>query len=147
MRISESIHIAASKQKVWDVVMNPHLLHEWVTIHHSLERLSQGPVDTGFSFDQILAFEGIRFRVHWQLITSEPPNYAVWKGNGQGGAHSQITYALVEDDSGSTRFDYENEFSVPGGLIGALVERTLAQTMSEREARKSLALLKEFLET
>jgi len=37
--VSESIEIAAPIETVWDVVMDPERLGEWVTIHRSVERL------------------------------------------------------------------------------------------------------------
>ena len=37
MRVERTTHIAAPPQAVYDVVMDPQRLEDWVTVHHQLE--------------------------------------------------------------------------------------------------------------
>jgi hypothetical protein len=49
-------------------------------------------------------------------------------------------------DGGRTRFDYENEFKAPGGIIGAAASRVLVGGVPQREATRSLQQLKALIE-
>jgi uncharacterized protein YndB with AHSA1/START domain len=58
-KVVTSIEIAAPPEAVWDVVMDPERLHEWVTIHRRL-----GAHDTD-EMDQVLCLRGVSFHVNW----------------------------------------------------------------------------------
>ena len=44
------------------------------------------------------------------------------------------------------RFEYTNEFTVPGGRLGSVASRVIVGAASEREASNSLSRLKALLE-
>ena len=47
---------------------------------------------------------------------------------------------------GPTLFEYINEFEVPGGRLGNVASRVIVGAASEREAKSSLARLKQLVE-
>jgi hypothetical protein len=53
---------------------------------------------------------------------------------------------LNELDGGRTKFEYENEFKAPGGILGAAASRVIVGGVPEREANRSLQNLKALLE-
>jgi uncharacterized protein YndB with AHSA1/START domain len=134
-----SITIDAPPEKVWQVVMNPHRLEEWVTIHRKLNHASKREME------QTLHLRGVNFHVHWELEACEEPTHAVWKGTGPAHSHAETEYRLTPIDGG-TRFAYRNEFSAPLGRLGALASRALVGGLPEREARESLRNLKALVE-
>lgn len=134
-----SIHIAASPQDVWDLVMDAERLHEWVTIHRGLG-------DHGSDhMRQTLCLRGVHFHVDWTLAESDEPRVAVWEGRGPARSKARTAYRLAAADGG-TRFDYENEFKPPFGPLGAAAGRALVGGIPEREANASLERLKALLE-
>ena len=46
-RVTASILLPASPERVWDVVMDPRRLADWVTIHRRLGDVDSGPAPHG----------------------------------------------------------------------------------------------------
>jgi uncharacterized protein YndB with AHSA1/START domain len=138
--ITACIQIAASPEQVWDVVMDPRRLHEWVTIHRTLLHADDGPLRIGYEMDQRLRLRGVGIDVHWTLSELRPVELAVWEGRGPARAHARTEYRLRRVGA-QTRFDYHNEFHPPLGPVGALISRALVGGMPEREARRTLIRL------
>jgi uncharacterized protein YndB with AHSA1/START domain len=141
-----SIEIEAPLERVWEVVMDPSRLHEWVTIHRRLHSASAYPPSRGDRMDQTLTLHGAPFRVHWTLAVCDPPHRAEWRGRGPARSHAETEYRLTSLDGGRTRFDYRNEFKVPLGPLGAAASRLLVGGLPRREADASLTRLKRLLE-
>jgi uncharacterized protein YndB with AHSA1/START domain len=137
--------IDAPIERVWETVMDPKRLGQWVTIHRALKSVSDGPLRSGSTMDQVMHFRGISFSVHWTLIDVNSPNHAEWEGRGPAHSRARIRYELSAKD-GSTDFEYFNEFTPPGGRLGIVASRVIVGAASEREANQSLQKLKALLE-
>jgi uncharacterized protein YndB with AHSA1/START domain len=142
--VSVSTHIDASPERVWEVVMDPRRLGEWVTIHRGLRHVDPGPPRVGYKMSQQIHLRGVTVDVHWQLAQCHAGRLAVWEGRGPAHSRAHIEYALRSESDG-TRFDYRNEFRPPLGPIGALASRALVGGIPEREARRTLERLSELL--
>ena len=140
--------IRAPLKRVWDTVMDPGRLRDWVTIHRSVSDVSSQPMRKGSTMDQVLHIRGVSFHVHWTLVDVNPPNRAEWEGRGPAHTHARILYELSAsgDGEGPTVFEYTNEFTVPGGRLGTAASRVIVGDSSEREANSSLSRLKALLE-
>lgn len=137
--------IDAPPAAVWDMVMDPRRLAEWVTIHCEVKDISSGSPRVGFRMTQTIHLRGARFNVRWKLAAYEPGRRAVWEGQGPARSRAWIEYTLVPEN-GATRFQYSNEFRAPLGPLGAVAGRALVGGISEREAHRSLRQLKTLLE-
>lgn len=137
--VRASITINAPIADVWNLVMDATRLHEWVTIHRRLVDHDET------SMTQVMSIRGAHFTVHWQLMDSDPPHHAAWRGRGPARSTAEIDYALSEIDGG-TRFDYRNMFKAPGGILGSVASRALVGGVPDREAHASLGRLKKLLE-
>jgi uncharacterized protein YndB with AHSA1/START domain len=140
------IDIAAPIERVWETVMDPHHLKDWVTIHRSINDVSETPLRKGSTMDQVLHMRGVSFRVHWTLVDMREPTHAEWEGRGPARSEARIRYELSSDSDGQTEFDYTNEFTPPGGRLGHVASRVIVGAASEREANSSLQRLKALLE-
>jgi uncharacterized protein YndB with AHSA1/START domain len=143
--VSVSAQLPASPQQVWEIVMDPQRLGEWVTIHRGLPRTDSGPPRVGYEMDQQIHLRGVNLEVHWRLAQCEPGRLAIWQGRGPARSRARTEYAL-RPAAGGTRFDYRNEFRPPLGPLGALASRALVGGIPEREARRTLERLSELLE-
>lgn len=144
--VHEQITIAAPPEVVWDTVMDPAQLGDWVTIHRSVKVRSNDPREQGARMDQVLHILGVSFKVHWTLESVVAPKRAEWHGRGPALSRALISYALTEAEQGSTCFDYVNEFHPPGGPLGTVASRVLIGHVPQREARESLVRLKALIE-
>ena len=144
--VHATIEIDAPIQRVWDTVMDPDHLKDWVTIHRSVREVSDEPLRKGSTMEQVLHIRGVSFHVHWTLTDVRSPERAEWEGQGPAHSLARILYELSGDGDGPTRFAYTNEFAVPGGRLGSMASHFIVGATSEREAHNSLARLKALLE-
>jgi carbon monoxide dehydrogenase subunit G len=139
-KVTTSIEIDATPQQVWDVVMDPERLGDWVTIHRGLGEHGRDHME------QTLHLRGVNFHVKWDLAEAKEPYVAVWEGRGPARSRAHTAYRLQETAAGRTRFDYENEFRAPLGPLGAVASRALVGGLPDREAHASLQRLKALVE-
>ena len=144
--VHAKIKIQAPIERVWETIMDPNRLGDWVTIHRSVKDVSDSPLTKGATMDQVMHMRGVTFRVHWTLSAIETPHHAEWEGRGLAHSYARICYDLSGDGDGPTEFEYTNEFTPPGGRLGNAASRVIAGPAPEREAHNSLSRLKALLE-
>jgi uncharacterized protein YndB with AHSA1/START domain len=143
--VRETVVLAAEPQEVWDTIMDPAQLERWVTTHDSYEGAAPGALSEGDEFTQKLRLAGKSFKVDWRVVEADAPHLARWEGEGPAGSTAKVVYKLTGEDGG-TRFDYENEFALPGGALGKVAGGLLSAAPGSREARKTLEKLRSLLE-
>lgn len=144
-RVSAEIEIASPPEAVYEAMMDPGRLGDWVTIHRELADAPEPPLAAGDSFEQKLALAGKSFKVRWEVTGAEPPSSADWEGRGPAGSAARVAYRIAPAGEGS-RVRYENEFDFPAGFLGSIAGRLLVRSPAEREAKRSLERLKALLE-
>ena len=90
-RVRATIDIDAPPDAVYEVMLDPERLSEWVTIHRKVNRADSGEPRMGFEMDQTLCLRHAHFKVHWTLTEADRPHAATWEGRGPA--------ARVGDDS------------------------------------------------
>jgi uncharacterized membrane protein len=144
--VQAEIEINAPIERVWEIVMDPSRLGDWVTIHKSVSDVSETPLRQGATMDQAMQVRGLTFRVHWLLVLVKSPHEAQWEGGGPAHSKALIRYELSSDGEDRTIFRYTNEFQPPGGRLGSVAGRMIVGATSQREANNSLSKLKALLE-
>lgn len=142
-RVACHTQIAAPPEAVWDVVTDVGRLGEWVTIHRGV-RDAPDTITPGATFSQDLEVAGRGFTVAWEAVEVDPPRLLVWRGAGPARTRAETSYRLAPEGDG-TRFDYENEFTLPGGALGRLVGGAISGR-SRREGDASLERLRALVE-
>ena len=127
------------------MIMDPRRLGDWVTAHRKLYDTPNGELSEGDSFKQKLRVVGPSFKVRWSIVEADEPKLAVWQGKGPGGSSADVRYELSETDDGGTRFDYCNDFQLPGGPL-SIPARGVAGPRATKQAKATLSNLKELLE-
>jgi carbon monoxide dehydrogenase subunit G len=145
MRVERSIEIAVPPERVYDLVMNPRRLGDWVTIHAGLKQAPSGELRIGSELIQSLKLAGRRFDVHWEVVQAEKPKRVVWEGKGPVHSRAKVVYDLDPDGDGKTCFSYMNEYHMPGGPLGRIAAGVLRHT-AERESERTLEGLKRIME-
>src|SRR5436309_14284033 len=105
--------IDAPIDRVWETVMDPSRLKDWVTIHRDVTGVSSEPLTNGSTMDQALCLRGVNFRVHWQLVDVTPPHRARWEGRGPAHSHATIRYELEPTGAHATASKYPNASQPP----------------------------------
>jgi len=143
--VTATIDIDAPPEEVYETMLDPARLDEWVTIHRRVNQHDDGPLREGYEMVQTLCLRGANFKVRWTLTEADRPDHATWEGRGPAHSYARTSYTLRAVDGG-TRFEYENEFKAPGGFLGAAASRVIVGGVPEREADRSLQRLKALLE-
>jgi carbon monoxide dehydrogenase subunit G len=144
VRIERSKEIAASPERVYEVVMDPRRLNEWVTIHESLIEAPEGELQQGAELTQCLKLAHRKFNVHWTVVKDDCPNHVVWEGKGPVGSKAVVEYDFKRNDEG-TRFSYTNEFHLPGGALGRIAGPAVRR-FTAKELDATLEKLKKLVE-
>ena len=144
--ISAAIDLDAPRERVWEMLMDPRRLVDWVTIHQRLGRVSDYPLILGSTVEQTVRSCGRAFDLRWTITDLRRPHHAFWEGRGPARSRATIRYELSTDGSGQTSFRYANTFALPGGALGAVAGRLLGGDLSRREAKLSLLKLKQLIE-
>jgi carbon monoxide dehydrogenase subunit G len=144
MRLERETHIAAPPERVYEVVMDPKRLGDWVTIHQRLEEAPDGPLRQGSTLTQRLRLAHRNFTVHWEVVENEACRRVVWEGKGPVRSRARVEYGFAADNGG-TRFTYTNEYHLPGGPLGNLAGPALRR-VTGREIDGTLARLKALFE-
>ena len=146
MKVARDILIGAPPRRVYDVVMDPGRLKDWVTIHHHLEDAPSGPLKQGSRLTQCLKLAGRKFNVRWTVVENEPCERVVWEGRGPVGSHAKVIYEFGDSSGGScTDFHYTNEYDLPGGPLGRIAGRGVAR-VTQKELEQTLQKLKAITE-
>ena len=81
--VHAQIEIDAPLQRVWDTVMDPSRLGEWVTIHRGIRDAPLKPLREGATMDQQMQVRGLRFQVHWTLVSVAEPTWTTISSEGR----------------------------------------------------------------
>jgi uncharacterized protein YndB with AHSA1/START domain len=144
-KLEREIDIAASPDRVYDVLADPDCLGEWVTIQEELEEAPNGDLKAGSRLRQRMRVAGQRFRLSWIVVEADRPSRIVWEGKGPMGSKAKAIYELSGDGDGGTKFSYMNEYGLPGGIAGRIAGRAV-KAASGREADRTLKRLKKLVE-
>jgi carbon monoxide dehydrogenase subunit G len=144
VKAERTVELAAPPERVYDLVMDPQRLDEWVTIHDHLEDGPPGRLEKGSELTQCLKLAGRKFNVHWKVVENEPCERVVWEGKGPVASHARVVYEF-ESKNGGTRFSYANEYELPGGPLGRLAGRTVSR-LTKKALESSLQRLKSLVE-
>jgi uncharacterized protein YndB with AHSA1/START domain len=145
-KLEREIDIAAPPERVYEVLLDPDCLGEWVTIQEELEEAPEGrDLKPGDKLRQRMKVAGQRFKLSWTVVEAERPSRVVWEGEGPMGSKAKAVYELAANGDGGTRFSYMNQYDLPGGFAGKLAGRAVVKA-SGGEADRSLERLKELVE-
>lgn len=144
MKVQRSTRVAAPPKRLYDVIMDPGRLEDWVTIHHHLEDAPSPPLKKGSKLTQCLRLAGKKFKVHWTVVENEPCTRVIWEGRGPVASRARVEYRFAPDGEG-TDFFYLNEYDLPGGPLGRFAGKAVGR-VTQKELDGSLKRLRSLVE-
>jgi carbon monoxide dehydrogenase subunit G len=145
MKVERETHIAAPPERVYEVVMDPRSLGDWVSIHQSLEKAPDGKLEKGSELTQKLKLAGRTFKVRWTVVEDHACRSVKWEGRGPAHSRASVRYDFQEE-AGGTNFVYANEYHLPGGPLGAMAGSAVKR-VTAKEVDRTLERLKRLVES
>ena len=143
MKVEREIDMAAKADDIYKVIMDPHRLKDWVSIHRKLEDAPK-TLRKGSTLTQSLKLAGREFKVDWTIVENDRPKKVVWEGKGPLGSKAKAVYEFEESD-GVTHFTYMNEYDLPGGALGKMAGPAVRK-VTGKELDTSLENLRKIVE-
>jgi uncharacterized membrane protein len=144
VKVERTVEIDAPPERLYEVVMDPGRLEQWVTIHHHLEDAPSGQLKKGSKLTQCLKLAGKKFKVRWTVVENDPCTRVVWEGRGPVASHARVVYEFKGNGDGTT-FSYMNEYDLPGGALGRMAGRAVSR-VTQKEVEGSLQRLRLLVE-
>ena len=142
MRVEESIRVAASRDRVWELVSLPERYSEFM-VGWSWEPIRGEPssgLRARFWLNVQVASTDLGGVV--ELVEFDPPHELAWTN--VSGIDNRGRW-ILRDRGDETEVTLRFSYQVPGGVV-ALVASRLGAPILRRDVRKSLAALKDLLE-
>jgi carbon monoxide dehydrogenase subunit G len=135
MKFGGSVTIRASRQKVWDFVIDPGQIGQCGPGVEKVEQIDDRHYRAVAKVG--VGFVSARFSGSLEIVDEEPPQRAVLKARGQApgsAADALATMKLRDGDDGTTVLDWEAEVSISGTLasVGArMIEGTTNKLIAQ----------------
>lgn len=142
--VEQSIVISAPPEAVFELVAHqPERLPEWWPAFEQQERVTPPPTGVGSVARYVYNMMGVRIKGENQVLEMDVPERLLIKT--LSGIDCIIEYFFVGMDGGTEvtlRFDY----SLPGSVLGHMLNRLTIEQRNERDLAEGLLNLKHLLE-
>ncbi len=118
------VEVEAPPERVWAVVSDPRRLSHWDRHIESVDGVPATGLAEGVRYTTIMRFLAARGRVDAEVLEYEPPHRAVVAL--QGLIDGLVTTIVEPLPGGRSLLKHVVDFHLRGGLLGELVERSLA---------------------
>ncbi len=145
MKVEREIDIKAKPEDLYEVIMDPRRLEDWVTIHEKLEDAPDGSLRKGSTLTQCMKLAGSTFTVHWKVVENDRARRVVWEGRGPLRSKAKVIYEMRDTGDDTTHFSYLNEYALPGGPLGRMAGPAVRK-VTGKELDASLERLRKLVE-
>ncbi len=136
-------YIKAPVEHTFDYVAEPRNMPAWNSNFVANKGLPEGPIAVGASWTQVSKLRGRTLECRRQVLKYERPQRIAWELTGYGG-RMLLTFELEPQGSG-VRATYTADYTLPGSLIGRLIDKWLERRARSDTAR-NIAKLKAILQ-
>jgi uncharacterized membrane protein len=139
--LKKSILIRAPVEKVYALARDPSRWDTWFVGLGEPEKLTgAGEVGTVVEHSYLMAV--MRFSVTTRVLEDHvSPEGAQWKGVIEGPLAGEHTWTYTPKN-GDTEVTVDMEYTVPGKLVGAIIDRLIIEHLQERSLDQTLENLK-----
>lgn len=143
--LTEETTIAASPERVFELLGRPERGPEWTPNLVRVERLSPGQPGPGSETRLVANVGGRMVRGRGRLLEWQPPRRIVAESEFEIGLSSVTTFEILPSEAGA-RVLARIEYHLPAGGLGRLLGGLLGEPLLRRDLRRALANLKVLLE-
>ena len=137
-RIERSVDIAATPERVWDILEDVRRLPEYSDSTDEVRDAPERLTAVGQTYVQVGRLLGLKLASHWRVTAIEPGHLLSSEGSLAPGVRYSLTQRLLALPDGSARLSVEIDYTVPGGALGRVAARAGAEARAGREAQAVL---------
>jgi carbon monoxide dehydrogenase subunit G len=138
-----TLEVARPQREVFGYLTDVERVREWQPATQEIRRDTEGPVEVGSRWTQVLRLMGRTIESRIEVTENEPPSRFAIRTSG-GPVNFHVVHVLEPLDEGATRLRVEGEGEA-GGLLK--LGEGMAVRAAERELRRSFERLKAVLES
>jgi hypothetical protein len=128
------LELRSSPERVWEILRDGYLRPRWEVGVVGVEDVT-GPLDEeGTTWTEVRALGVLRTRERWRVLRVEPLRSLEFAGTSSGGGRITIREQLERAAEGRTIKRFDVDYRLPGGPLGALLERAFMQRRLERDS-------------
>lgn len=143
-KINRDVEIQVRPEDAFEALVDWSGLSEWSTVTHSHDGADRCS-GVGDEFDQQLRIAGLPLKTHWRVVEFDPPRSLAYDVTAMGGGRMALRQQVVPTPEGC-RVEFDADYDLPGGFLGAALDRAYVERRNEREVEHSLQNLKDLLE-
>lgn len=144
-RLQQDLFVDVPPERVFSVLAQPERTTEWSPNVLSIRRVDEGPIGVGSTTETVVKALGTRQRAVGRCTVFDPPRRLVIESQTDLGARSRSDTQLVPEGRG-TRLHATLEYVVPGGGVGKLFDKLVAERQTRQDFELALQRLKTLLE-
>jgi uncharacterized membrane protein len=145
--IKRSIEIQAAPERVFDRLVDLDGLPDWSTIVASTSKAPHRPLQAGDTFEQVIRVADHELESRWEVAELERPQHVLYRATGVLGGRLEMRQTVASLEGERSRVELEVDYTLPGGILTALIDRLGVEQANEREAERSLQQLKHVIES
>jgi len=144
-RLERDLFVEAPPERVFELLAQPERTPEWSPNVVAIRRVGDGPIGVGSTTHALIKALGTQQRAIGCCTVFDPPRRIVIESRTDLGARSRSDSQLVPEGSG-TRLRATLEYVVPGGGLGQLFDKLVAERQTREDFEQALLRLKRLLE-
>jgi uncharacterized protein YndB with AHSA1/START domain len=146
-RIERSIHIDEAPGMVFRILTDLKLTPRWAVIaQDTYVRPEKMLTEAGQTFHWIIRIAGRDLETDWVVAEFEPPRLVTYEVTAPREGRLLMKQRVLDAGDGGSRVELEVEYDLPGGFIGEVLDRLLAERRNEEAVERSLHNLKDLVE-
>lgn len=122
-RLSGTLHLDATPEAVWRFLANAELRPQWEVGVVAVEEVSGPLEELGATWIEVRKLAGVTMRERFRVTRVEPLRLLEFSGSSPGGGRVVIRERLEPAPAGGTIKTFEADYRLPGGPMGAAVDR------------------------
>ncbi|MGK2901657.1 MAG: type II toxin-antitoxin system Rv0910 family toxin [Mycobacterium sp.] len=125
-KLSVSVDVPLSPEQAWDAASDLSRFSEWLSIHKMWRSALPETVGKGTELDSVVEVKGMLNRVHWTIVSYQPPESMTLNISGVGGVRIKLIARVTPVAEGaSVQLDIHLGGPALFGPIGLVVAAAL----------------------
>ncbi len=143
--ISRSTSIARPPDAVFALMTDVDRLPAWAATVVETRDLSHPTLEVGCTFRQTFRVLGHELDSEWRVTEFDPPRRVTYEASSAEGGRLEMVQTVRPLEQGS-EVTLEIDYELPGGILGRIADRVIAERQNEHDAERSLEALKRIAE-